>query len=303
MERLLEYGLRKIEKEDISRLKKYYLSMEGNYASSIDLLSIYAWRGNLPAYVKEIHGYLFFIVYDKANYRMVSLPLIGDYGREVFTAAVSEAERIFTELESPLVFTDVTPWMLPFYEACFGERMEIIDSEELAEYIYKMEDFRTYQDRQRERYNYQYFESKNEVCCVEITEKHEAECQQLLKESFCDIHDCEECEYGCQKNTLHHALLAQGEHEVKGILIYADKKPVAYCIVSQEKKQLVFHFKKNLRGYRGLNEYIHRECMDRFGKQMESINYTEDMGVEGLRKYKQNLSPYTLQPKLELRIR
>lgn len=302
MKKILDMGFKEIEKEDISRLKKYYEKLEGNYASSIDLLSIFSWKHSLPAYYKILGEYLWFIVYDKINSRWVSLPLIGKYEKNEIEEALKTVEDIYSRLGWSLVFTDITPWMLSFYEGYFKGRIELLNLKELEEYIYPAQEFMANLERQRERYNYHYFLTRNQVRTVNLEQKDKEDCLRLLQEAFCDYHSCEECEYGCQKDTLEHALMAMGEREVKGILIYADEQPVAYNIVSIEGKQLVFHFKKNKRGFRGLNEYIHKESMERFGLHADSINYTEDMGVEGLKQYKSNLCAHTKQPKIELRI-
>ena len=52
---------------------------------------------------------------------------------------------------------------------------------------------------------------------------------------------------------------------------------------------------------KGINEYLLRECFTRFLSGAEEINYTEDMGNEGLRAYKSKLAPYRLSPRITLR--
>lgn len=301
---LLHQGFYRIKREDVLSLKKYYDKMKGAYASSVNLVSIFAWDKNLPAYYKEVSGFLCFVVYDKINFRWVCLPPIGDYERgKELKEAFSVMEIFFADMHQPLIFTDVTPWMLPRFEDFFSGRMETEDSEELREYIYSVDAFEEKLKEQRERYNYQYFLKKNHIEIKELTKEREEDCQKVLTESFCSIHSCSECEYGCLKDTLHHVLLVCGDSNIYGFLIYADQVPIAYNIVSKEKEQLVFHFKKNVRGYRGMNEYIHKETLERYGKDCITINYTEDMGVEGLRNYKRNLCSFTCQPKLEVKIK
>ena len=300
---LLQNGFCRIKKEDVLKLKKYYQDMEAPYASSIDLVSIFSWDRNLPAYYKDIYGYLCFVVYDKINLRWVSLPPVGKYAHETLKIVFCELELFFRETNHELIFTDVTPWMVIYFQEFFQKRMEILDQEELREYIYSYDDFRKKLEDQRERYNYQYFLKKHQIEVKELTEDLEEDCQRVLKESFCELHSCEECEYGCLKDTLHYALLLSGSSEMFGFLIYADNNPIAYNIVSEENNQMVFHFKKNIRGFRGMNEFIHKETLERYGKDCTSINYTEDMGVEGLRKYKMNLCNFTYQPKLEIKVK
>lgn len=300
---LVEKGFGRIRKEDLPRLKEYYYKMKENYASSINLVSVYAWDKNLPAFYKEAAGFLLFIVYDKINFRWVCLPPIGDYEKEELKTVFEELKLLFEEAGTDFVFTDVTPWMLPYFEQFFFQKMEITDAEELREYIYSCEEFREKLFQSRERYNYNYFLKKNKIQVTELSEDLKEVCKKLLKESFCSCHLCEECEYGCLEDTLESVLEVVENLEIHGFLILAEDTPIAYNIVSKEKDQLVFHFKKNQRGFRGMNEFIHTETLERYGDGCSTINYTEDMGVEGLRSYKSNLCNFTHQSKLEIRVR
>ena len=60
-------------------------------------------------------------------------------------------------------------------------------------------------------------------------------------------------------------------------------------------------FKHTDNHLKGINEYLLRECFTRFLSGAEEINYTADIGDEGLRAYKSKLAPYTLSPSMTLR--
>lgn len=300
---LLKSGFLRIDIKKIPELKKQYTLLKEDYASSINLFSIFSWDDNLPAYYKVIHDYLCFIVYDKINLRWVSLPPIGDYDKKELSDVFMETENFFTDNKMTLTYTDVSEWMLPYFNKYFAKRSETTDYEELREYIYSVEEFKRRLSQQGERYNYNYFLKKNNISVKDISPQWEKECIIILEASFCKFHSCEECEYGCLKDTLHKALLICDNKDYCGFIVYADDTPIAYNMVSREGKQLVFHFKKNTRGFRGINEYIHKESVERFGEGCVSINYTEDMGVEGLKKYKSNLCDHHLSPKLEISIK
>lgn len=300
---LLKSGFLRINKEKIPELKKQYILMKEDYASSIDLFSIFSWDDNLPAYYKIIYDYLCFIIYDKINLRWVSLPPIGDYEKKEIIDVFTEIENFFTNNKIMLIYTDVSTWMLPYFNKYFAKRSEITDCEDLREYIYSMEEFKAGLNQQGERYNYNYFLKKNNILVKDISPELEKDCIKIIEASFCNFHSCEDCEYGCLKDTLHRALLICDNKDYGGFIVYTDDTPIAYNMVSREGKQLVFHFKKNIRGFRGINEYIHKESVERFGEGCVSINYTEDMGLEGLKKYKSNLCAYHLSSKLEISIK
>ena len=64
----------------------------------------------------------------------------------------------------------------------------------------------------------------------------------------------------------------------------------------------LFLFKKNCRGYRGLDEYLQTELLKELPEHVRYINYTEDMGVEGLRNYKRRLAPYYLKTRYQVSV-
>ena len=64
----------------------------------------------------------------------------------------------------------------------------------------------------------------------------------------------------------------------------------------------VFLFKKNCRGYRGLDEYLQTELLNELPEHVRYINYTEDMGVEGLSNYKRRLAPYYLKTRYQVSV-
>ena len=46
-----------------------------------------------------------------------------------------------------------------------------------------------------------------------------------------------------------------------------------------------------------MDEYLQTELLKELPDTVKWINYTEDMGMEGLRNYKRRLAPYYLKPK------
>jgi len=124
----------------------------------------------------------------------------------------------------------------------------------------------------------------------------------FLKEAWCGDHECNYCQYGCLLDSAQGIIQALAEVEAKGIKVFVNNEMVGYTIVTQERDQLIFHFKESLHKFRGLSEYMHRQCYQLFGAQVKTINYTEDLNFPGLRKYKQNLAKFKLQHKYELSV-
>ena len=89
----------------------------------------------------------------------------------------------------------------------------------------------------------------------------------------------------------------------EGLEVYVEGILAAYVVCVPWKDTLMVLFKKTLRGYRGLDEYLHMEMLDRFQKDMAYINYTEDMGLYGLRRYKEKWGAYQLNHRYRVTVR
>ena len=73
------------------------------------------------------------------------------------------------------------------------------------------------------------------------------------------------------------------------------------CIVSCRNGLGVYQYKNAVNRMKGINEYLLRESFERYLQSADTINYTEDMGVENLRYYKEHMAPaHTLLSKLTL---
>ena len=63
----------------------------------------------------------------------------------------------------------------------------------------------------------------------------------------------------------------------------------------------VYQYKNAVNRIKGINEYLLRESFERYLQSADTINYTEDMGVEILRYNKEYMAPaHTLLSKLTL---
>lgn len=301
--KLFRLGFQKLAPEAGPVFRKYYGQMKGNWASFTSFVSMIGWNHSDRVYYRVIGPYLVCVAWEFTGQRLVLLPFFGDYVQEEIDRTFREAEKLFETLQAPLVMTDMREWMIPWYLAVPDTKWEVINDRDFSDYIYRKEDFLAAMDTQKTRYNYRYFLRKYDPETVLLTPESEADCMKVLEEVWCSAHPCEECDCGCQKKTLANVLSSLEETGAKGILVRAQGENAAYCIVMAEHGVGTFHFMKVKRGLRGLNEYIHRECCERFLQDVDLINYTEDMGVEGLRKHKNRLAPYTLEPNCELRIR
>ena len=295
------YGFIKLTSDVFSSFIQYYNKMKTPLPSSLHFTSINAWSHTVVTYYKPIGEHLVCFQWDAPEKRWVLIPFLGVYEQEKINAVMKEVLLLYEQWHIPLVLTDVAEWMRPFYEAIPFFNWEVTCDRDLSDYVYTAEDFCASLNEQKVRYDYRYFIRKYNPVLEIMRPEYAAECAAFIHENWCIEHNCEECVYGCAVVTEETAVACVDKTGANGIVVRIDGKMIAFCIVNACCGQGVFQFKKTQRGFRGINEYLHKECYDRFLSGVNQINYTEDMGQEGLRKYKCKLAPYTLYPRYEMR--
>lgn len=296
-----DYGFKKLTADDRTLFQDFYDKMNNNWASSICFASMIAWNSSITVYHRIIGDYICCIAYDMPYSRWVLLPMIGRYDMESLETSMKAVIKIMEELKLPIVFTDVSDWMLPYYLNLKSVRLKESYDTSLSDYIYTVDDFLKGFERTDNRYNYNYFIKKFNPSMYDIKSSELESYIEYLKANWCKTHTCNECQYGCALDTAANLIGEIEKTGAKGIAVYVDNKMAGYMIVSMERDQLVFHFKKSIHGMRGLNEYMHCRCFALYGDGAKTINYTEDMNIEGLRRYKQRLAlSYRLNHKYEL---
>lgn len=295
------YGFSRLTTEAYPLFMEYDQKVNRFLPSSLHFTSMNAWNHAVITYYKPIGEHLVCLQWDAPENRWVLIPFFGVYEQEKINAVMKEVCGLYEQWQIPLILTDVAEWMKPFYEAVPGMRWDVIADRDLCDYIYTTEDFLASMNDQKVRYNYRYFIRKYNPVLELMRSEHAAECEALVRESWCVNHTCEECIYGCAAQTEKTAIQYADRTGAAGIVVKVEGNVVAFCVLTVRCGQGVFQFKKTQRGFRGINEYLHQECYERFLTNTQRINYTEDMGQEGLRKYKCKLAPYTLSPRYELR--
>lgn len=295
-----KYGFRRLQADSFGLFRRYLAQMEPGYASTMSFASMMAWRQAVPVYYIETEEFLQAAAYDTCHERISWLPLIGDYNNDKMGSALAWQLERTRQFGIRYLVTDVSRQMLPYYEEklpiAFLTKHDGGDSD----YVYTLEDFKKALDTQKTRYNYHYFVRKYEPVTEVLKPCHLEACKALIRQSWCCFHSCEECGYGCQKDTAECIISEIEQSGATGIVVFSKGQMVGYCIVSQENGQIIFLFKKTKYGVRGINEFLHKECVDRFAGNAGMVNYTEDMNIEGLRLYKQRLCRYELFPRYTL---
>ncbi len=294
-------GYRKVKPDDQVLFDLYYDKMNQPWSAATSFLNAVVWEESLPVYFKEYEGVIIGICYIAEEKKLVGIPFIGHYTDASVARSFAVLKKDLQALHAPVVIMDVTKWMLPYYESIEGEAFDVEDRRDYMEYIYQTESFEAGMNKQDDRYRYHYFMRKFNYETEEITKDHREEIFEFMEQIWCGNRDCKECDFGCLLDGTDRVLSVYDRIRADGILVRVDGKMVGFCIVTKRMGQGVYQFKHALKQYKGINEYLLRECYERFLKDVDFINYTEDCGIESLRRYKMNLAEeYSLSSRLTL---
>ena len=300
METIAACEFKSLSIEDKGLFDFYYSKMNDNWVSTISFASMIAWNKSIRIYHRIIGEYLCILANDTTCDQWYTIPLIGHYDQKQLEKSIRELIDIMEELGRPVQFVSISEWMLPYYLHLRCMKLKEVYDISLSDYIYDVKDFMKSMNNQSNRYDYNYFIRRFNPKLVLMRSMNSDYYIDLIQKCFCMNHECRICVYGCQQDTIRNVTERMSETGAMGIAVYIEEELVGYAIVSIEKTQLIYHFKENLHGYRGLGIYLNKKCFELFGENVELINYTEDIGIEGLRKYKKQLSKYRLSHKYEL---
>lgn len=290
---------------DCSSGYKYYLEkMDGRIPSSLYFPSLIAWNFTNKNYYEIIEGYFCIAVEDHVHRRIELFEPVGLYDSHTFGAMISILFEQFNGVTDKLIFSDVTEDRLPYFKGLKDFYIDRLVSERgNADYFYRAGVFAEALDKPQARYNRNYFIRKHNPVCVPMERAFMDECYAFTKQHFCRYHQCRDCIYGCEKELIKILLKEYDALGAQGIAVTAAGQLAGYGIAARQGETLAYLFKKGIRSLRGLNEYIHFEILERFGNGCSLINYTEDLGMEGLRDYKTRLAPFTLNSRYEVTVR
>ncbi len=293
-------GYQELMPQHQSLFDPYYDSMNGHWSANTCFMNMIGWKDSYPTYFKMAEGLLINITYLCTEGYPVAVPFLGEYTEERIRKALQVLKEDFAAFHSPLVIMDVVPWMLPYYEAG-SIRFDLEDNRDYMDYTFTPEEFLAGMDAQDDRYRYRYFKRRFAYETEEIRPFHREECQAFMENEWCQDKSCEECHCGCLLKVVDNLLLIFDQIRINGIIVRVDGKMSGICIVSCRNGLGVYQYKNAINHIKGINEYLLRESFERYLQSACTINYTEDMGVKGLRRYKEHMAPsYTLLSKYTL---
>lgn len=290
-----------IDQKDI--YEKYLKETEGEIPSPLFLTEIMAWDFIDANYYCERNGYLCILVYTKIRDKVVFLQPLGKYDEKTFGEVVQWLYALVTKDHRPLVFLDVSKKLQEQMMNLKEYDIIMMDQDSVSDYYYEYTDFYRSLYKKSSIYSYRHFVKHCNATVEKIQESNIECCKSMTMEFYCKLHNCKECIYGCELTVMDHVIQNYNQMGLSGIIVYSQGTPVGFCMAELYRDVLVVHIKKTSRGFRGINEFVHIELLKIFqGKKIKWINYTDDMNIDGLRRYKRNLSPYILQPRYRIQL-
>ena len=206
------------------------------------------------------------------------------------------------KLNAPIVIMDLYDWMLPYYEQIPGTEWEKIDNPEIYDYVYKAEDYGV-NFKKKTGQNRRYFMKNNDYSVEEINESHLDFLRDFTKKYWCELRNCEECEFGCPLECIERIIPVFTRIEGYGIIVYISGEPAGYCIGARHADYAILQFQVTSVFITGLGEFMYTEIMKRFLEGVTHINTEEDLGDPGIRLFKSRLAPHELVSRVEIRLK
>ena len=274
---------------------RYAKRLDTHLAANVFFQDLYAWNFTSRNRFKILDKYMFIIAKDEWYGEYVARPLLGPIDDASFQSAADEAYDSFARAGYPCVFGDISRAMLPAYLSLEGYSANVDFDLDRSEYVFTKESFSesTHKPSAREAINY--LKRHRELTVRPISTSDREELVRFTEECFCEWHSCEECSYGCDIVVLRRIMGAFDALGLSGAAIEANSELLAFAIACVERDTLFCIYQKVRRGVRGLNELMRRILTGMCGEAYSLVNYSDDMGIEGLRSYKSRLGPHKLE--------
>lgn len=296
-------GFKKLTIETKEEYNKYLYETDGFIPSSYYFCEALVWDFAFTKYYRVVEGYFCILVHIKALDKLAFIPPTGKYNKESFQRVVKLLYCEMKKRNEALIFYEVTELMKKRINQISDLKKDIFYSRPSSEYLYKREEFLNTFQKQSVRYAYNHFIRNHEIKVHTINEDNVYNIYHITK-FYCENKNCKDCRMGCEVTVTENIIKHYKELDLKGFLLEVDGEMAAFAIYEKLNHDICFHFKKHKLGIRGINEYIHKLMLDYYDNdnEIEWINYTDDMNITGLRKYKSSLCNYILRDIYEITI-
>ncbi|MCL2010576.1 MAG: hypothetical protein FWG71_08560 [Synergistaceae bacterium] len=266
-------------------------------ASPVYFQSLYAWNFALVIRYKIFDGHLCVVADDTITGNIYALPPLGVLDDGAFSSAVRSLLREFEHEGLPCEFHETPGFMLPQFSSLDGYKAEISYDRDWSDYVFSGKGFAEGLQKRSSREARRSFERRfrprvHEIASYDGDAKEAA--LAVTKNFFCSERMCPDCFCGCELKVVSRMMEGWDELGMKGVIIESEGEAIAFGTVCFQKDTMLFLSKKVRWRTRGLNEYLNATLMDSFGGGCGYVNYSDDMGSEGLRAQKSRMGEYAL---------
>jgi len=256
--------------------------------------SLYAWNFTSINTYKIFDEHLCIAANDTMTGKIFAYPPLGRLDGESFASAVRATLDEFESEGLPCAFYEVPGFMLPYFSAIEGYRVEINYDRDWSEYVYSREDLAEGLQHGNFRWGRRDFERKFRPNAREVVPSDKNIVRNITQQFFCTEKHCSSCFCGCELEIVSRIMDNWDELGMKGIMVESEGEAIAFGIVCFQKDTVFFISKKIRRRTRGLDAYLTAMMMDSLFAGYNFINYSDDLGNNGLREYKSSLARHTL---------
>jgi hypothetical protein len=252
---------------------------------------LYGWNFIVVHKYEIFEGHLCIVAEDTLRREVFALPPLGALDG-TFALAVGKVFSAFEREKLPCSFYEVPDFMLPCFLSLEAYNVTVSHDTDWSDYTFSREDFCAEKKSRKEAIRS--FKRNYDPRVREISSSDKEVVLEITKRFFCAERVCSDCFCGCEMKVASRMLQAWDELDIGGVIVESGGEAIAFGTVCRQKDTLLFLSKKVRRKTRGLNEYLNAVLMDRFGGDCRYVNYSDDMGSEGLRSYKSRLGNHIL---------
>ena len=267
---------------------------------------LYAWNFALNNRYKILGEHLCIVGNDTLTGKFFAYPplgVIGESGEKSFASAVCAVMDEFEREELPCAFHEVPSFMLPYFSAVEGYRAEVSNDRNCSEYVYTRDDFAEGIQQGKFRWGKRDFIRKFSPAAREMTASDKDVARSITQNFFCPERNCPSCFCGCELEVVSRIMENWDELNMKGVVVESEGEALAFGIVCFQKDTAYCISKKLRRRTRGLDSFLTSVMLDNlFDTKYKYMNYSDDLGNEGLREYKSSLAKHTLMNRYVVRL-
>ena len=281
---------------------RYAEFLPGALTSPLYFQGLYAWNFASVNRYKIFGEHLCIAADDKMAGKIFALPPLGVSDNDSFSSAVNAMLSEFERESLPCAFHEVPGFMLPKFYGLNDFIAESSYERDWSDYVFRGKDFAEGLQKKSSKEARRSFEHRFRPSVREIAPSDKEAVLAVTRKFFCEERICADCFCGCELKVVSRTMEGWEKLGMKGVVVESEGEAIAFGTVCFQKDTMLFLKKKARRRTRGLNEYLNAVLMDSFGGGCEYVNYSDDMGSEGLRAQKSRMGRYFLSPRYVVKL-